>query len=421
MPNDGERRLRALVARFGEDSLVTAVGQALARRVQALTQLMSDSIREEIPAYRELADETMLTQSWQHAFAHAGKISALLVGEDVGDLAFVEEHALTRAEQHFPLNAILHSYRIGHRIMWSAMREAAMAHAATPEEGLRTAMSLADFSIQYTNMISVALTESYVRHQQGMQDTEKRRARLLIDELLCGQLMSAQSRSWAESYGIGKTDFYLLVARPSELADETGVTLGAELKDMLEDRLQKAGVLTLLDDRRTEVAGLVIPRNDAAEGKSTIVATLEAVAAEHAFHCGLSQAIRKAQEVPAAYNEAVTAIRYACDEGPVVAIEKVPLQDLFIDHIDIDYQRLLPDWVDALLNADNDASGALKKTLRTYADCDLNVKRAAARLEIHPNTMSFRLGKIENITGVSPRRFRGLTEILTVIRLADGR
>ncbi|MGL5974266.1 MAG: PucR family transcriptional regulator, partial [Aeromonas sobria] len=51
--------------------------------------------------------------------------------------------------------------------------------------------------------------------------------------------------------------------------------------------------------------------------------------------------------------------------------------------------------------AKEDSKGALQKTLRHYflQDCDLH--RCAEALFIHPNTLRYRLGRIEQITGLN--------------------
>jgi DNA-binding transcriptional ArsR family regulator len=49
----------------------------------------------------------------------------LLRGGPVGDFDFVREHARRRAEQRFPLEATLHTYRCAHKVFSRWLREAA--------------------------------------------------------------------------------------------------------------------------------------------------------------------------------------------------------------------------------------------------------------------------------------------------------
>ena len=64
---------------------------------------------------------------------------------------------------------------------------------------------------------------------------------------------------------------------------------------------------------------------------------------------------------------------------------------------------------------DRGDGGVLIATLREYADSDFNVKAAAARLFVHPNTARYRLGKIEERTGLDLRSFSDVQELLIAV------
>lgn len=66
-----------------------------------------------------------------------------------------------------------------------------------------------------------------------------------------------------------------------------------------------------------------------------------------------------------------------------------------------------------------DLDPALRATLVAFADCDLNAGRAARRLQVHPNTVHYRLRRIEQLTGRDTRRFRDLVELMAAIHLQD--
>ena len=79
------------------------------------------------------------------------------------------------------------------------------------------------------------------------------------------------------------------------------------------------------------------------------------------------------------------------DEGGDEGVEQPP---------DETAQRLLPPGIERL--------AALAETLSTYAECDLNVARTAERLEVHANTIHYRLRRVQELTGRDPRRFARL-------------
>jgi DNA-binding PucR family transcriptional regulator len=56
-------------------------------------------------------------------------------------------------------------------------------------------------------------------------------------------------------------------------------------------------------------------------------------------------------------------------------------------------------------------SANLLETLEVFVDSDLDRRRAAERLEIHPNTIDYRLRRIEELTGLDLDRPWDLTAI----------
>lgn len=54
---------------------------------------------------------------------------------------------------------------------------------------------------------------------------------------------------------------------------------------------------------------------------------------------------------------------------------------------------------------------ALRLTLETFLNEDMDIKKTAAKLKIHPNTVNYRLGKISEHLGLDPRIFRQAFEL----------
>src|SRR5262245_24354431 len=71
----------------------------------------------EVPAFSTSGNPEILPSLASHGGEHIREIRRLVDDGEVGDFAFVADHARKRAEQHFPLEAILHAYRCGHRVL----------------------------------------------------------------------------------------------------------------------------------------------------------------------------------------------------------------------------------------------------------------------------------------------------------------
>jgi sugar diacid utilization regulator len=71
------------------------------------------------------------------------------------------------------------------------------------------------------------------------------------------------------------------------------------------------------------------------------------------------------------------------------------------------------------MDIDSDRSGELSRTIHGFADCNFNVKRTARHLELHTNTVYFRLNRIRELTGIDPRSYAGLSLLLTTVRMLN--
>jgi DNA-binding PucR family transcriptional regulator len=55
-----------------------------------------------------------------------------------------------------------------------------------------------------------------------------------------------------------------------------------------------------------------------------------------------------------------------------------------------------------------------------YAASDLNVGATARRMHLHPNTVHYRLGRVERLTGRDLRRFADVVDLVAALRLRSG-
>ena len=108
------------------------------------------------------------------------------------------------------------------------------------------------------------------------------------------------------------------------------------------------------------------------------------------------------------------ALDFATVSERVVPFYSLSIRRLLI-HRGVDYvQPALPGWFFCLRDADVKLQGALVKTLRAFADADMNVQGAARHLHVHANTIYARLQRIEDVTGLNAQRYHDLTHMLLV-------
>lgn len=137
---------------------------------------------------------------------------------------------------------------------------------------------------------------------------------------------------------------------------------------------------------------------------------------------GLSVGHEDRRHAPEAYREALLALELATAAGPVVALAELRALDYLVLRAgDRTAWKLVRPGVRRLLADPGEEAAALVATLQALFAGDGNVRSAAQRLGVHPNTVHGRLAKVRELTGLEPRHLEDLTELVLAARLARAR
>ena len=384
---------------------------------EALLQLQ-DTVLAEIPAFTASANPDVLPALRQHAEDQARELHRLFSGGGVEGFGFVREHAQRRAEQHFPLEVMLHAYRCGHRVLSQWLREAAIATApAAPD---MVAAAVADFSIEYTNAISIIAASDYVARTRLLTEAEGDRRTELLNILLSGHDESdgRVARIMKRAGYLEQRQAYCVVAaqsvNPSEMEnaervrrmiDAIGTAIGGTGIRMLAG-VRNNVVTAVLSDLRRQ-SGWTAAKSNLSERALPLLMTLGP-----SVLVGISADHPSTAFLPQALSEAGIALDFADVRQRVVVFSSLPVRGLLVLRGAEDVRKAPPAWLAKLIAADAEASGSLIATLRAFADADMNTQKAARSLGKHPNTLYARLERIREITGLDGQRYGDLTELL---------
>ena len=109
--------LAQTLARLAEAGVVPNAASALERSAGEVGPALHKAIVDEITEFSASANPEILPELERHSLEHVREIVRLLRGDAVGNFDFVRAHARRRAEQRFPIEATLHAYRCGHRVL----------------------------------------------------------------------------------------------------------------------------------------------------------------------------------------------------------------------------------------------------------------------------------------------------------------
>lgn len=415
MPNAEPELLRQSLTRlFARPATARIAAQFLARRDE-MADTAAQIIVLEIPDYSLLLDEAGLRETWEHGRNHARLIAQLLTGPSEPDLGFVHSLGALRAEQRFPLRHVLHTYRIGHRVTWALLQACIEKVDIGIEERYAVASELFEFTLGYTNMISVAASTAYVDRQRKLGNVTGQRTRQFFEALLSGQPLDPDVLTFARASGLESSPLHILIARKQDNTPTTGIE--AHLADALGGAGNKPLCVTLDDMAVSLLPSDMLESLLHKDSKSR--ARLTALLAAEQMLAGVSGPITLASQGLAAFREAVFASELATQRQRIVHIESIALIDIAMTRPDLDLQRLLPDWLDSWQQMSDVSREDLELTLKTFANSDMHVKATADALGLHPNTIGFRLKKIRDLTALEPRHYHDLTQIRTVLKIAS--
>ncbi len=119
-------QIDAAISALRASGVVPAVAQALMDSAGAITRDLQEAVVREVPAFTVTGNPDVLPELRQDLERHVEAVYCLLAGRRPGDLSFVRTHAQRRAEQKFPLDAVMKENRCAHKIMSQSIRDAAL-------------------------------------------------------------------------------------------------------------------------------------------------------------------------------------------------------------------------------------------------------------------------------------------------------
>jgi sugar diacid utilization regulator len=408
--------------------VVPAIAAALRQGAGAIAQDLLTRVIDEVDAYSGSANPEVLPELQQHLDDLVAEVCRLLGDTGPGELSFVRDYAQRRAQQRFPLEASLHTYRCSHRIISSWIRDAALAVAESSAQIRRVVAAAADFAIEYTDAISTVATSEYVLHTRLLAEAEGDRRTELLNTLLSGYDESDNRTAQLlrrSGYLEQRQSFCVAVARsvdPREMentarAQRMVESIGQVLRDTPVRSLIgiRDGLVTIVVSGTRRLSGWTAPQSLVAE---RIYPRLLQVGP--AALIGLSNDAPSTSHVRRAYNEARLALDFATVSDRVMPYSLIPFRQMIIRLARDNIRSALPAWLGDLQAADRKARGSLSKTLQAYANANMNALQTAKDLSVHPNTIYSRMQRIADLTGKNALGYHDLTELLLAIESDSG-
>jgi sugar diacid utilization regulator len=429
------QRDQALITDWGSrlqaNALALQILAALNERKAEVERCALDGLQRENSQFERATSK----QFRDEALGHCNDILQLMLAIAAGKAArlgpepfhFVQTHAVRRARQQFPLAGSLNAYRLAHKGYWEVMRNSVAQSVAAESERTDCVMVLSEFLLAFFDRISGIMTDAYLSEEKLMIARRTRARVALIEDLLHGrQPGDLEAQALCEQCGIGSgSPIAVAIARfrhagNGQAFDRSGVQ--ERLADFFHQALASPVFGKLIDIRNDEVLAVIAGGADTSkrvrEAFGQIAAELKAEQNESAG-VGISLDATEIAALPLAYQEAERAVEFTEPGRPIMHFADIDLMEFLVRRPDAAALRLIPGWADRFMDVDFERAGELSRTIAQFADCNFNVKRTARHLDLHTNTVYFRLNRIRELTGIDPRSYSGLSLLLTTVRMLN--
>ena len=350
----------------------------IARRIDAadVARRMVERFRGEIAGYQRLPELSVDAEVSEIARENVELFNRTVVdGRPVtdADLEPFRESAKRRATAGVPLEDLLQAYRLGARVAWQVILESARPDE---EELLLQGVGLL---MEYVDRVSAAVAQTYLDERQHLVSEEERDLRELLEALAGSTQLDVSLRDVAERYGIAVRERYVPFAQTAQ---------GVSARDHSEfaARLRSQGVLAVTEgDRVTGLSpeGVEVPR---ARHPRALVAL-----GDPGPRGALSEALGEVRML----------LDIGCRRGRTGEIRvETYLPELLLARSPRLADRLRDRVIGPLRRYDRERSADLVETLQAFLASGLDRRAAAEQLHVHPNTLNYRLRRIEELTGI---------------------
>lgn len=281
---------------------------------------------------------------------------------------------------------------------------------------------------------STAVAMKLLSDQRRFETYERDREEHLADLLYARRHPSAL-RERAAEFGIDIEMSQIVLRLQSAEGASTsagGPETGRQRRDALARLL--GGVLGDLASpvAHTSVPGAVLMllqlRPGSGNPSSAIRAALEGaldelVARFEIQYAVLSERCHRLEELPVAAERARGAAELLRETGSaplVVPARELGLLRLVTEREGLDgAARFANHLLAPLIEHDATAGSDLIETLRAYIDADAQVRQAAKLLDVHENTVRYRLGRVRDLSDIEPERFDSLLDVALALKVTE--
>lgn len=377
------------------ESEVGLLADILLRRADAMATAMAEQIVREIPLYNEALPFAALRES---CLRHIHSVLEPLTPRPDPAGREAREFGRARAVEGIPLSAIEAAYRVAFRFLWDEFAVEAVREGVTAEAALRIGTEIMRAADEYPR----EMAEGYRAEIAERARSEEQRRSALVQALLEGRLDDTNLWEAADVLSLPQSGPYVVIAaRVPEIGEHALPQIQRGLHGIGIDSAWR-----LMHDVEIGVARLPRP----ADPRDPFDRLVEALAAGATSRVGVSPPYDDLRATSQALRLARIALHGALDRRGVVVFGRDPLSVAAASAPDI-MPRLSRTVLAALDDLPPDDRALLLDTFGAWLDSGGSAEQTARHLFVHPNTVRYRLRRLEERTGRSLSDPRWVAEL----------
>ncbi|MFD0637272.1 PucR family transcriptional regulator [Catenulispora yoronensis] len=370
-------------------------------RTREVATAVTARINAQIPAYAERVPTAELRRSVAEHYrvVFEGLVDPTLDGDAPADLA-----GRSRAAEGVPMSAVFEAYQIFLSFVWEHLAEAAENHEVAPRVAVRAASELWRRLSGFTDVMS----DSYRSELEARIRSHEQRRSALVQALLEGHLSEPELWEAADVLRLPHSGPYVVIAARVAGAGKHGVA-------GIEDGLRELSIISawrLLHDVEIGLASLP-------GAGDQLDQLIEALGSGSAGRVGVSPLFDDLTGTAQALKLARIALRGAVGSGKVVVFGRDALSVAAASAPDV-MARLSRAILSGLENMPADDRAVLLDTFGAWLNNGGSADEAARRLYVHPNTVRYRLRRLEERTGRTLSDPRHLAELTLAFEVDRG-
>jgi hypothetical protein len=381
---------------------ITDAVAAVERRADELAPALARAIFHEVPDYRGPAPVPFGVVAAGCAANLRPVLGAIATDGPIDPAPAIEVGAV-RARDGVPLPSVMEAYRVGFRQLWDAVSTETTSRATRSGDALRRVTATL---LSAQNVFTGAMAESYRKEQLHRSGEEEARRVRLIDALLQGG-PAGQWSVWeiADYFRLPTAGPYVVIAA------QVGPTGKPGLPD-IESKLRSldvSSVWRLLSDAHVGIAHIANP-----EHLSGVLALVARVATGRV---GVSAPFNDLRAATHALRFARVMLRCRADaggkitvfDGSILSSAALAAPDLMVDAVG--------PMLESFAGISEDEREVLFETFRVWIETDGSIRVVGELMFCHPNTVRYRLHRIERCTGRSLSKPRDIAEICLALEV----